>query len=723
MISIIIVNYKVEKELYKCIESIYDSKQNISFEIIVVDNDKTRTIEKKLKKRFPKVIYVFSKKNIGYGAGNNLGQEYAKGEYLFFLNPDTYVKSLNLKELLDDFKFKNAGIIAPTLIINGKESLEQGSIALTPLVAIFKLSFIDKLYPNNPISKEFWVKNHKNKLKQVDVVPGTALIISKELFLKIGKFDERFFLYFEEYDLCRRVRKLGYNIFIDSDSKIVHEWGKSTSKLENIDKIFNSSRYLYFRKHFGLIKTLLVEFFLRINKVSIFITFLLATALFLRIYNLSISMPFIGDQGWFYLSARDMLLTGKIPLVGITSSHTWLHQGPLWTYILSAGLYLSNFNPFSGGYITALFGVGTVYLMYKMGSNIFSRRVGLISAFLYTTSPLVIIFDRQAFDPSLMPFFTVLYFFSLVKLIRGERRYLPLSIFILVILYNLELASFTLIIPFLLVLFFLFKFKTGYLKTLFSKNLILLSIFAFLIPMTPILIYDFSNGFKQTLVFAIWIGYKFLGLFFSNHSGGISLLDIYRFITNKLQILIFAENYLFANLLFVFSILYLIFNSLKNKSNFLNSKFILLLFILTTLAGVIVNKTPSDAYLPISFPFIIFAIAILFDHLYNNKYLKYFSIFVLFVIFTYNFNFIYKQSFAPEIQKRQIAVQKIIALTNGSKYNLSGKGMNSQFESFTMNYEYLLWWKGHQPSKVPQKMQIVISEESGGIMIDKYETK
>ena len=76
-------------------------------------------------------------------------------------------------------------------------------------------------------------------------------------------------------------------------------------------------------------------------------------------------MNFIGDQGWFYISARDILLTGKIPLVGITSSHIWLHQGPYWTYMLAIMLFLFHFNPVSGAYLTAVIGLLTVFLIYR----------------------------------------------------------------------------------------------------------------------------------------------------------------------------------------------------------------------------------------------------------------------------------------------------------------------------------------------------------------------
>src|SRR5437667_10490857 len=96
--------------------------------------------------------------------------------------------------------------------------------------------------------------------------------------------------------------------------------------------------------------------------------------LFLRIYKLNELMPFIGDQGWFYISARDMLINHTIPLVGIASSHPWLHQGALWTYILASIFWIFNFNPIIPAYFTSILDVLTIIIIYKVVSNMFSAK-------------------------------------------------------------------------------------------------------------------------------------------------------------------------------------------------------------------------------------------------------------------------------------------------------------------------------------------------------------
>lgn len=265
-ISIIIVNYKVYSELVLCINSIIKSKPNVSYEIIVVDNDEEKTIEKPLLKKFPDVKYLATFRNIGFGAGNNFGAENAIGEYLFFLNPDTRIEDYCLESLVLFLeKNKNVGIVAPILFDENRKLFPiQGSLLLTPLRAIFSLSFLYKYLPQNYLAREYFLHSwDKKSIKEVDVVPGTAFMISKFLFDKIKGFDERFFLFFEENDMCFRVRKLGYKIFMNPKAKVIHLWGSSTKKGKDIHKIFKESRILYFKKYYGEFAAYVVEFFCR----------------------------------------------------------------------------------------------------------------------------------------------------------------------------------------------------------------------------------------------------------------------------------------------------------------------------------------------------------------------------------------------------------------------------------------------------------------------------
>jgi len=243
LLSIIIVKYRSEKYLPQCLASIKRKKE---WEVIVVDNDK---------------------ENIGYGPACNKGAKKAKGKYLFFLNPDTVVQPGAIERLVKFLKdHRNVGIVAPLLLNKNKKPYPlQGTAELTPLRALFGFSFLNKLWSNNPISKEYWLADwDKKRIKEVAVVPGSALMIRKEVFEKVGGFDEKFFLFFEEPDLCKRVRKAGWRIFFQPQAKVIHFWGRSTPKNDKIKKIFRQSRFYFFKKHYCFFSALFLEIFLRI---------------------------------------------------------------------------------------------------------------------------------------------------------------------------------------------------------------------------------------------------------------------------------------------------------------------------------------------------------------------------------------------------------------------------------------------------------------------------
>lgn len=722
-ISIITVNYKVEKELIACITSILKSKTKIPIEIIVVDNDEESKIESRLKEKFPKLIYIKSSKNIGFGAGNNLGAEYAKGDFFFFLNPDTIVLPLAIESLVNFLqKDLSVGIVAPLFLDkNSKVYSQQGSRRLTPINGIFTLSFLNKLFPNNAISKEYLLSDwNKIDAKEVDVVPGTGFVMRRKVFEEAGGFDENFFLYFEEFDFCNRVKKLGYKIFIIPKAKVKHIWEASTKKANfNVKKIFEKSRFYYFRKYYGLIAALLVESIVRINKSLMILTLILITGAFLRFYRLGESLPFIGDYGWFYLSARDMIITGKIPLVGITSSHTWLHQGPFWTYVLSLILRISNFNPVSAGIFTAALGTFTIFLVYKIAKEMFLEKVGLISGLLYATSFLVIAHARSPYHTSPIPFFTVLLLFSTYKWIKGKIIFFPISIFFLAILYNFELATQVLWFVFFTVLAYGIIRKKIWAVNLITQKILVLSFFSFVIPMLPVILYDFTYGFSQTVKFFLWISYKIYSQSFSTHW---DFMLMFAFFAKYYQRLIFILNPIVSFFIFLLTVRNILFHfyKYKKKHKFSLSLILVNLFIVIPIAGFLINKTPSEAYLPILFPTIIIATAWAFSKTMEIKKLAITAVFfLLLVAFSNSFSYLISINNDSSFRARINAAQRIILDAKGKEYNLVGKGTGSQFESFTMNYEYLSWWLGKAPSKKEEKLKFFISETESGIKIEK----
>ncbi|MDP2637834.1 MAG: glycosyltransferase [Candidatus Levybacteria bacterium] len=728
-ISTIIVNYKVEKEVLLCVSSILRSKIKEKIEIIVVDNDKGSNLERSLAEKYPGVKYVMSPRNLGYGAGNNLGVKFSAGEYILFLNPDTLILDDAVYELFEFLnKHKTAGVVAPLLMKNENPYSLQGSKKLGVIEGIIALSFLNRLIPNNPISNRYFLKDwNKKSVQEVDVVPGTAFMIRRSIFEKIKGFDDNFFLFFEEFDLCKRVRELGYKIFIIPQAKVSHIWGASTRKSDlNIKKIFENSRFYYFKKHYGLISACIVEVFSRLSKAIFLLSAILAAGAFLRLYNLQDLMPFIGDQGWFYLSARDTINNGEIPLVGIASSHPWLHQGPLWTYMLAVTLFIFGFNPLNGAYLTVVLGLITILLTYTVGSELFSKRIGLLSSLLYATSPLAIIYSRTPYHTSPIPLFVLLFIFSLYKFIKGNSIFLPLSILFLSILYNFELATIILWGILLVVLGYGFLNKKQWMKKIYNLKNLVFSILAFLAPMTPILVYDFNNNFSQTLKFTVWIGYRILKFFgypsIHGESQEVNVSSILEFSFEFYQRLIFAPSSIIALAILIFS-LSVLFVSVYNlyRKKIINVGIMLLTsWIVISFLGYFINQTSSEAYLPIFFPALIFLTAFSFDRVMKINKLRLLLILIVLILPVVNSYYIIASNYfvGLSFSKRFSIAKEIVRKADGKKYNIKGVGPGSQFESFTMNYEYLTWWIGHPVSRNYQELRYVIKEDKDNIYLE-----
>ncbi|MBI3985149.1 MAG: glycosyltransferase [Candidatus Levybacteria bacterium] len=729
MFSFIIVHYKNKKDLFECLDSLLKFKPKFKFEVIIVDNSEEKEIEPSLKNKYKNIKYIPSAKNIGYGSGINLGVRNALGEYIFILNPDVIFKEDIASKLLHKLKKnKEVNVISPILYTEDGKAMKQGAKEPTPLRAIFKFSFLDRLFPNNPFSKDYWVKNWEvNKLKQVDNVPGTALMLSKKIFDEVGGFDETFFLYFEEFDFCKRVRDAGYKLFIDPNSKLIHKWGTTTKLLKNRDQIFRKSRFYYFRKHFGLIKTLLVESFLLINKTNLLLFSILLSALLIRVYNLDNLAPFIGDQGWFFVSAKDFLTTGNVPLVGITSSHLWLHQGPLWTYLVSLLFLVFDFNPLSPFYFSAVADVLTIVLIYKIGTEIFSQRIAFISSILYAFSPFAILSSRMAYHTSLIPLFIACFIYFLLKWIKGETKYFPLIILSLVLLYNFELQTVILEILFLFILLYGFVKKTPWHRDILNKKSFVFSVLAFF-PMIPILIYDFKNGFPQTIVFGGWIlykGFSFLTGFTKGQTDFTGYFVILTFLSDFVRKLVFIQNSLIAILISVLSFAHLLYFSVKKP---IRPEYLILVFIsVFLLSGILITKTPSDAYLMSMFVPVILMIGIFLGYLLNFKKLFVVVVVLIFILITANAISVLqndyfqgtKKRFGPTLKDRENASLWMIKDSGTKSFTVIGKGEGSQFESYTAPYEYLSWYHGKEPLKWKGEVIYILSESREGITIEK----
>lgn len=255
-LSIIIVSYNVRDLLGACIRSIR-KQVNSSYEIIVFDNDSTDGTQKLPELEGKDVHFIPSTKNLGFAAGNNRALEYAKGEYIFFLNPDTELIDDSTDRMLEFLKkHPETGLLAPKLEY-GNRKLQRsirpyysflGSLIDNRFMALWlsRVPFLGRVFP--------FVSNHY-KTQEIDWAKGAAILVRKETLNMTGPFDEDYWIYGEEIDLCYRIRKAGWrNVFL-ADATVIHYEGQSTRQRSSEMFLRNYlGTYLFLFKHFSFPK-------------------------------------------------------------------------------------------------------------------------------------------------------------------------------------------------------------------------------------------------------------------------------------------------------------------------------------------------------------------------------------------------------------------------------------------------------------------------------------
>lgn len=253
-LSIIIVNYKSKSYLQRCIESIHENvSEGLDFEIIVVNNEQL-TLNLDLK-NLTELNIINNIENQGFGKGNNTGASKAKGEYLFFLNPDTILEDNTPAQLIAQLdKNGNIGVIGPKIIEFNRKRPQPWTCG--------KRSTLWGILFKNTINKPW----NKKTEREVDWVSGTALMIRRELFKEVGGFDENIFMYFEDQDLCLQTKKLGKKVLFYPNSHIIHFDGKSWSNDSQKKKAFYEAQTYFFKKHSTSFETMLLCFLRKITK-------------------------------------------------------------------------------------------------------------------------------------------------------------------------------------------------------------------------------------------------------------------------------------------------------------------------------------------------------------------------------------------------------------------------------------------------------------------------
>ncbi len=263
-ISIVIVNYYSTELLKGCLDSIYNYTQGIEFEIIVVDNGSLAGEVENLIREYSGIKLIKNESNKGFGAANNQGAEVARGKYLLFLNNDTILQENSIKKVFDFADSIQGENVIGCRLLNQDNSTQKSVFDFPTLANVFTSNFF--LYLLFPKSKHFNKYHLMNKgidvITEVEVVTGAFLCIEKRTFRKLGGFDERFFFYMDETDLCYRQKKKKGKVIYFPETSVIHLKGKSAKGESWFKNKYQSiSTLKFFQKHFSGMSLLLAIVF------------------------------------------------------------------------------------------------------------------------------------------------------------------------------------------------------------------------------------------------------------------------------------------------------------------------------------------------------------------------------------------------------------------------------------------------------------------------------
>ncbi len=261
-LSIVIVNYNTTDLISSCIKSIKLNTELKNFEIIVVDNNSEDRRIETVAKEYQDVRFIFLDKNYGFGKGCNIGVQHSEAEYVLFLNPDIEVKDYSIKILLDYIKIQNNVAVCSGILVDENNNVLYSYNNFPGLLWEFREAF--GIFLKSKIKKLTSRKEIKEKIPfEVDWFHGACILVKKVIFLKVGGFDENIFLYYEDVDLQKKIKSLGYKIICIPSASFFHLERGSVREGEayKLYYYYMHINKLYYYKKYGMnFKIIIIRF-------------------------------------------------------------------------------------------------------------------------------------------------------------------------------------------------------------------------------------------------------------------------------------------------------------------------------------------------------------------------------------------------------------------------------------------------------------------------------
>jgi GT2 family glycosyltransferase len=258
VLSIIIVNFNAEKLILRCLQFVYETAGDLDCEVIVVDNASTDQSILTIQQNFPEVKLICNEENVGFAKANNQAAQVARGRYLLLLNSDAFVHGGAISMLVEYMVSNPDTGAASCRLVYEDGSLQRSCYSFpTPFTELWQTLWLDRLFPRSPIFGKFRMTYWGyDTYREVDWVMGAVMILRREVVERVGLFDEEYFMYSEEMDLCYRLKQAGWKIDFVPQATVTHLWGGTSRQNKELAFIrLYKSRVLFFRKHYGPIVT------------------------------------------------------------------------------------------------------------------------------------------------------------------------------------------------------------------------------------------------------------------------------------------------------------------------------------------------------------------------------------------------------------------------------------------------------------------------------------
>lgn len=254
-LSVIVVNWNARELLRRCLASIQEQTQGITYEILVVDNASSDCSADMVATHFPDVGLIRNAENVGFAKANNQAISHARGRYILLLNPDTVVLDNALEQMVTfaegEPQIGSLGckILAPDGNIDFRCARRFPSL----LTEFFSRTRLSKRFPHNPLFGRFMMGDwDHNSSREVECLVGACMMVRREVIDQVGPLDEDFFMYGEDMEWCHRIKKGGWQVFYYSEPQILHVGACSTAQNSaEMGVEYLQSMALFFRKYRG----------------------------------------------------------------------------------------------------------------------------------------------------------------------------------------------------------------------------------------------------------------------------------------------------------------------------------------------------------------------------------------------------------------------------------------------------------------------------------------